>query len=218
MKKFIILGGLGNGSVIAAAISAANRRNRKEWIFAGYLNDRIPIGNKIEGFPVLGKLADAQKFVGENYYFINTIYRIDGQKERIALFENLNIPESQLATFIHPTAYIAQNVEIGKGCVIMPNVAVSSGVKIGRCCLVMVGTTVGHNSIIGDYCHLAAQSCVSSFVELGFGVHIGLNATLRENIKVGKFSAIGMGSVLLENVGAEEIWAGNPAKFIRNTK
>jgi len=215
MKKVIILGGLGNGSVIANAILDANQRGFRDYEFAGYLNDRIEKGESIEGFPVLGKLADVHKFINDGFYFINTIYRIEGQKERIQLFESLQIPESRLATFIHPTAYIAPNVKIGKGTVVMPNVSISSGTNIGKCCLIMVGATIGHNNEIGNYCHFAAQSCTSSFVKIEEGVHLGLNSTVREKLIIGKYSTLGMGSVLLKNMGKDEIWVGNPARFIR---
>ncbi|MDO9578406.1 MAG: hypothetical protein Q7J16_11020 [Candidatus Cloacimonadales bacterium] len=217
-KKVIILGGLGNGSVIANAIIDANQRGYDEIGFAGYLNDREPTGSKIEGLPVLGKLSDVKTFLEQGFYFINTIYRIDGQQERIELFQNLQIPDSALATFIHPLAYVAPNVELGAGCVAMPNAAISSGVKLGKCCLVMVNATIGHNNTIGDHCHFAAQSCTSSFVEIADGVHLGLNCCVRENLKIGRNSTLGMGSVLLENIGNNEIWAGNPARFIRKTK
>ena len=38
------------------------------------------------------------------------------------MIEELPIPEKQLATFVHPTAYVAPNVKLGPGCVIMPMV------------------------------------------------------------------------------------------------
>lgn len=218
MKKVIIFGGLGNGSVIANAIIDANRRGFDEIEFAGYLNDRKEKGTQIEGLPVLGKLSDAKAFLEKGFYFINTIYRIDGQQERIELFKSLNISDSALATFIHPLAYVAPNVKLGAGCVVMPNASVSPGVKLGKCCLVMVGATIGHNNIIGDHCHFAAQSCTSSFITIAEGVHLGLNACLREDLSIGKNSTLGMGSVLLENIGENEIWAGNPARFIRKGK
>lgn len=214
-KKIIILGGIGNGSVIANAIIDANRRGFAECEFAGYLNDRKLKGDLISGNPVLGKLSDCDKFVQEGFFFINTIYRIDGQEERIELFQNLNIPKELLASFVHPDSYVAPNVDLAPGVVIMPNVSVSPGVKIGEASLVMPGASLGHNSSIGKYCHLAAQSCISSFVEISAGVHIGLNATVRERIKIGKFSALGMGSVLLKDIPNKEIWGGNPAKFLR---
>lgn len=215
MKKVIILGGIGNGSVIANAILHANNIGYNEWQVVGFLNDREEKGSSIEGFPILGKLSDVRKFIEQDYYFINTIYRIDGQNERLELFEAMQIPDEKLATFVHPSAYVAPSVVLGPGTVVMPQVSLSSGSVYGRGCLIMVAATVGHNNEIGDYCHIAAQACVGSYLKIGKGVHIGLNATIRENLIIGEGATVGMGAVLLKNVPAGEIWAGNPAKFIR---
>ena len=38
---------------------------------------------------------------------------------------------------------------------------------------------------------------------------------MRENLTIGDCATIGMGAVLTKNVGEKEIWAGNPAKFLR---
>lgn len=217
-KKILILGGEGNGGVIANAILDANNRGYNEWICEGYLNDRYPIGAMIDSFEVRGSIKDdLQKFISQGYYFINTILRIDGQSERINMFENLGIPNSQLATFIHPTAYIAPNVKLGAGCVIMPLVAISSNTIFGKGCIVTVSATVGHDNVIGDYCHIAAQACVGACLKIGNGVHIGLNSTIRENLIIGDYSTLGMGAVLTKNIGNKEIWAGVPARFLRNT-
>ncbi len=214
-KKILILGGLGNGSVIANAIVDANRRGDNTWQFVGYLNDRVEVGEKIEDFPVMGKTSDCQKFLHEGYYFINTIFRIDGQQDRIDMFESLNIPEDRLATFVHPWTYIAPNVKLGFGTVVMPNVSISSGTQFGNGCIIMVGATIGHDNKIGKYCHFAAQCCVGAYTQIGDGAHIGLNATTREKISIGKHATLGMGSVLTKNIGDNEIWVGNPAKFLR---
>ncbi len=214
-KKIIIIGGLGNGSVIANAIVDANLRGNKEWEFAGYLNDRIPVGEKIENFPVLGKTCDANIFLQEGYFFINTILRIDGQQDRIDLFESMNIPVEKLAGFVHPLTYIAPNVSLGYGTVVMPNVSISSGTSFGKGCIIMVGATIGHDNVIGNYCHFAAQCCVGAYTNIKDGVHVGLNATTRENITIGTNSTLGMGSVLTKSIGDNEIWVGNPAKLLR---
>lgn len=215
MKKVVIFGGLGNGSVIANAIKHANLMGYNELECVGFLNDRTPVGENIDDFPVLGTFKDAQKFVYDGYYFINTILRIDGQEERIGMFKQMGLTDDRLATFVHPTAYLAPNVVLGPGTVIMPHVCVSSGTKFGRGCLVMVAATVGHDNTIGDFCHIAAQACVGSYLKIDEGVHIGLNSTIREELTIGKYATIGMGAVLTKNVGEREIWAGNPAKFLR---
>jgi sugar O-acyltransferase (sialic acid O-acetyltransferase NeuD family) len=214
-KKVIILGGLGNGSVIATAIKNANNLGYKDLEFAGFLNDRTTAGDLIDGHPVLGKLSDINNFLEKDYYFINTILRIDGQKERLNLFYELEIPNERLAIFVYPTSYIAPGVEFSPGTVIMPHVSVLSGTRFGLSCLVMVGSIIGENNVLSDFCHIAAQSCLGTGVKLGIGVHIGLNTTIKDNISIGDYSTLGMGSVLNNNVNTGEIWAGSPAKFLR---
>lgn len=215
VKKIVVLGGEGNGGVIANAISDANRRGYNEWECKGFLNDRLPIGTVVDSFPVLGKVGEVDKFLKEGYFFINTILRIDGQSDRIRMFDELGIPYDRMAVFVHPMSYVAPNVKLGPGCVVMPNVSISSNTHIGRCGLIMVGATIGHDNEIGEFCHVAAQACVGAKLKVGKGVHFGLNCTVRENLTIGDYATIGMGAVLTKNVGEKEIWAGNPAKFLR---
>ena len=214
-RKVAILGGLGNGAVVAAAIEHARRMGATDLEVAGFLNDRTPVGEKIDMFPVIGKVEAAKRLLDEGYWFINTILRIDGNRERIAMFEALNIPDDRLATFVHPMAYVAPSVQLGAGCIIMPQVAMSPGSKLGKGCIMMVGATMGHDNIVGDFCHIAAQACVGSYLRIGKGVHIGFNATIRENLTIGDNATLGQGAVLLKNMGENEIWVGNPAKFLR---
>lgn len=214
-RKVAILGGQGNAAVVAAAIEHARRMGATNLEVAGYLNDRVPVGEKIDLFPVIGKIEDAQRLLAEGYWFINTIFRIDGNRERIAMFENLEIPDDRLATFVHPMAYVAPSVELGPGCVIMPNVSMSPATKLGKGCLMMAGSMMGHDNVVGDFCHIAAQAAVGSYLKIGKGVHIGLNATIHEYMTIGDYATLGMGAVLKHDIGEGEIWAGNPARFLR---
>jgi sugar O-acyltransferase (sialic acid O-acetyltransferase NeuD family) len=214
----IILGGEGNGDVIAAAIEDAVRRGALDARVLGFLNDRVSLGELIAGRPCLGGLDAVRDFLGHGCYFIDAIFRIDGHAERIARFEALSIPPERLFPFIHPLAYVAPGVILAPGCAILPQAAISPGARLGLNCLVMCGATIGHDTVLGDYCHLAAQACLSSSVRLGRGVHIGLNATVRENLSIGDGATLGMGAVLLNDIGPGEIWAGNPARFLRNAE
>ena len=119
-KKVLILGGEGNATIIANAMLDANNRGYQEYVCCGLLNDGNPIGTIIDSFEVIGSIKnDFKRFLDEGYYFINAILRIDGNRERIQMVEDLNIPEDRLATFVHPTAYVAPNVKLSPGCVIM---------------------------------------------------------------------------------------------------
>lgn len=216
IKKVLILGGEGNGTIIANAILDANMRGFNDYVCCGLLNDGYPVGTVIDSFEVLGGIKnDFKKFLDEGYYFINAILRIDGNDQRIQMIEDLHIPEDRLVTFVHPTAYVAPNVRLSPGCVIMPLVTMSSNTILGKCCIVLNSANIGHDDIIGDYCHISSHACVGSFLSIGRGVHVGLNATIREHLKIGDFATVGMGAVLTHNVGNGEIWVGNPARFLR---
>ena len=214
-RKVAILGGIGNATVVAAAIEHARRLDATDLEVAGFLNDREEVGKTLDMFPVIGRVGDAKRLLDEGYWFINTILRIDGNRERIALFESLELPDDRLATFVHPMAYVAPSVQLGPGCVVMPNVSMSPGTRLGKGCLMMAGSMMGHDDVVGDFCHIAAQAAVGSYLTIGKGVHIGLNATVRENLSIGDYATLGAGGVLTKNIGENEIWAGNPAAFLR---
>lgn len=50
---------------------------------------------------------------------------------------------------------------------------------------------------------------------IGNDVWIGVRATILSGLTIGDGAVIGGGSVVTKNVGPYEIWAGNPARFIR---
>jgi sugar O-acyltransferase (sialic acid O-acetyltransferase NeuD family) len=219
-QKVIILGGVGNGTVITQAILDATNRGQCDLEVAGYLSDRMDIGELIEGYPVVAKTSpdNVAKLTKEGYKFIYTVYRIDGQVERLQLFDDLGLNESNLASFIHPTAYVAPDVVIEPGVVIMPYVMISAAAHLCQGTIVMTGATIGHNTTIGRNGHIASQAVVGAYITTGRGVHIGLNCCIRENVKIGNNAAIGMGAVQTKDVGDGEIWAGNPSKFLRMAK
>lgn len=52
-------------------------------------------------------------------------------------------------------------------------------------------------------------------VVIGNNVFIGMNTIILKGVTVGDGAVIGAGSVVSSNIPSNEIWAGNPAKFIK---
>lgn len=50
------------------------------------------------------------------------------------------------------------------------------------------------------------------------GAFVGAGCYILKGVTVGKHSIVGAGSVVVKDIPDEEIWAGNPARFIRKTK
>jgi sugar O-acyltransferase (sialic acid O-acetyltransferase NeuD family) len=214
MKRVIIFGGSGEAMAIAAAIIDANKRGSTEYEFAGYLNDTC-IGGSFDNYPVLGGREDIPRLIEEDYYFINTVYKMDHQRERKALFESLNIPLERLAIFVHPLANLAPSVQLSPGCAIMSDVTILSDTKLGISCRVGHGVFIGHDTAIGDHAYFAPHACIGSDTTIGDCAYFGFNCTTRGNLSFGDFSVVGLGSVVLKNVNDYEIVTGNPATFQR---
>lgn len=47
------------------------------------------------------------------------------------------------------------------------------------------------------------------------GAFIGAHAIVLKGVTIGKYSVIGAGSVITKDIPDNEVWAGNPARFIK---
>jgi acetyltransferase-like isoleucine patch superfamily enzyme len=52
-------------------------------------------------------------------------------------------------------------------------------------------------------------------ISIGNDVFIGANSIILKGVIVGDRAIIGAGSIVTKNIPEDEIWGGNPAKFIR---
>jgi len=216
-KKIIILGGEGNGGVVAACIMDMNNRYQNfEFEVMGFLNDIELVGSEINGFPILGKTIEYREYIKSNdIYFIFAIHPVGHGSLRVKLFKKLAIPSDKLATIIHPSAFVGYNAEISPGVMIMANSYVGTSAKIGKCALLMSNTVVGHNTTVSEFCHISVGAIVSSYVNLGEASDIALNATVLEKINIEKNAVVGAGAMITKDVLENQIVVGNPQKVLR---
>ena len=220
MQKVIIVGGKGSGTVIAQAIRDANNKGYEDIVVDGFMSHDMEIGELIEGVPVVVKQSKENVLdcYRNGYKFIFALHRMDGGERFVNLYHDLGFAPDMMATFVHPNTYVAPNVVVKPGAVILPFVMISAGAVIGNNTLIMTGATIGHNTELADFTHIASQAVVGAYIKTSIGSHVGLNATIREYLSIGKYSTVGMGAVLTKNVGDHEMWAGNPAKFLRKSE
>lgn len=63
--------------------------------------------------------------------------------------------------------------------------------------------------------HLNNECAKSNDVLIGNGCFIGAHCIILKGVCIGDNAVIGAGSVVTKNVPANEVWAGNPARFVK---
>ena len=220
MKKIIIIGGYGNGTVVASTIEDINAAAaEKEWEIIGFLNDRET--EPINGFPVLGKVqhSDVSRYLDDpEVFFFYTLISVKLNHAYLHKLHDLKIPTERYATIVHPTAVVSRFATLGHGVCIQPFVSVGPNVKIGDHVQIFAQSLIGHNATLKDYSYVANNACIGASVVLEEGAYLGTNCSTLESITIGEWSLVGIGSVVIRSVEAYTKVAGNPARVIGRTE
>lgn len=105
------------------------------------------------------------------------------------------------------------HVDVGSFCSIADNVSIGGGGHpIDRVSTSPVFHS-GKNVLKTNFADIEYEPFTRTYI--GSDVWIGSGVMVKAGVSVGHGAVIGMGSVLTKNVGPYEVWAGNPAQFIR---
>jgi len=127
--KVVIIGGRGNGTVIASTIEDCMNAGQ-EIECAGFLNDEEKY---INNYPVLGPInAISWQQLPDEFRFIYAMSNVKQASERYDLLSKLEIPEHKFANVIHPSAVVSTKATIGRGIVLMPFTLVGPDVVLGN--------------------------------------------------------------------------------------
>ncbi|MCY0926739.1 NeuD/PglB/VioB family sugar acetyltransferase [Streptomyces sp. H27-H1] len=196
----------------AAAALAAGRPPR--WRLAGHLDDDPALhGLDIDGVPVLGPGALVHECPAAR-----VVVCVGSPRDyavRARLVRRLALPESRYATVVHPTAALSGTSVLGPGTVLLAHSVLTAAVRVGSHVAVMPHVVLTHDDTVGDFATLASGVRLGGGVRVGRGAYVGAGAMVREYTTVGAWSLTGMGSTVLADVPAGEVWAGSPARRLR---
>lgn len=184
------------------------------WRLAGHLDDNPALhGRDVDGVEVLGgcDLVHSRPSA-------RVVVCVGSPRDyavRARLVRRLALPETRYATVVHPTASVSESSELGAGSVLLAHCVLTAAVRVGAHVAVMPHTVLTHDDTIGDFATLASGVRLGGGVRLGRGAYVGAGALVREYTTVGAWSLTGMGSTVLADVPPGEVWAGSPARRLR---
>ena len=154
---------------------------------------------------------------------------------RILLAIDKRITKRKVLNLKKQFKYCGNNVHIADTCVILPAFDFEIGDNSSISCYTTIyakfGVKIGKNCLISSNCGISSYNHIidsddrhrdeihdhkySKAVLIGDNVWIGMNACILPGIEIGNNSIIGSGSVVTKNVPPNEIWVGNPARFVK---
>ena len=183
----------------------------------------------IWGFPnyIYNKVVLAYRHVnyGKDFKINGRIFCVSNSRDGIVIGDHVSI-NSSLSS--NPIGGDARTILFAKGqgkIRIGNNCGISNAAIFATECI-----TIGDNVRIGggtkiydtDFHwldlerRLHKEGGAAKPVQIQNGAFIGAQTVILKGVTIGECSVIGAGSVVTKSVPAGEIWAGNPAKFIRS--
>jgi len=96
------------------------------------------------------------------------------------------------------------------------NIYIGKNVKIGGNC--QIYDTDFHSLHLNERLLTPEPGIKTLPIRIGDGAFIGANVIILKGVIIGNESVIGAGAVVTENIPDFEVWAGNPATFIKKLK
>lgn len=211
MKSIAIFGAGGFGREVKELIDQINV-NEKKYEFIGYFDDAYKIGEKVNGFPILGGVNELNQIDKE----IHIVFSIANCTSKEKIFNQLVNRYIVYPVLIHPNCVIGTtNVKIGEGSIICAGTIITCDVTIGNHVIINLSCTIGHDTIIEDYGSFMPCVNISGNVKICRSVYCGTGSKIINQIEIGEYTIIGAGAVVTTNLPAHCTAVGIPAKVIK---
>lgn len=206
MKELIIIGGGGFAKEIIWLAKDCGRSVK------GILDDNLNYQNCLIGqVPVIGVINDWTKFSDCEF-----VIAIGAPRTRGVVLKKMETQGTpNFAQLIHPSVHMSESVVLGDGAMVCAGCILTVDITIGKHSILNLNVTVGHECNFGDFITIAPMAAISGNVVLDDYVEVGTGAVLRQGLSLAKGSMLGMGAVLTKNIAENVIYAGNPAKQLK---
>ena len=166
--------------------------------------DRIFVDDKY----VTNKTYSISEFNPEEY---EIMICVSDPKDRYNIVKKLPT-DTKYFSFIHPTALVFSEIEIGEGSYIGPYSILNENITIGSHALLNRLNQIGHDCEIGDFLSMMPGSIISGNCKVGDKVYIGSNSSIKEKISVCDDVIIGLNSGVVKDIKENGIYGGVPIK------
>ncbi|WP_342539706.1 acetyltransferase [Sporosarcina sp. FSL K6-1540] len=203
-EKLLIIGASGHGKVVADIALKMNK-----WQSISFLDDDESIKSSME-IEVVGRSIDAFRHIQDCDIFVG----VGNNETREKVQEKLEADGASIPILIHPTAVIAEQVEIASGTVVMAGVVINCCTEIGKGCIINTSATIDHDNNIEGYVHVSPGAHLAGTVKVGQGSWLGIGSLISNNVNITSRCIVGAGAVVIGDIVEPGTYLGVPARRV----
>lgn len=207
MAELLVVGAGGHGKVVADAALETGK-----WNAIVFLDDAWPEKMKNGRWDIQGKI---DQMVECKDRCAHAVVAIGNNKLRLELQFKLVAAGFDVATIIHPTAYVSRFAKLGIGSVVFANAVINTDAVVGEAAIINTSATVDHDCVLGMGVHVAPGANIGGGVTVGDFSWIGIGASVKHYLAIGSEVIIGAGAAVISDIDNGVTAVGVPARLIR---
>lgn len=196
----VLIYGAGDQGLIVAEAAA-----QSGFDVLGFVDDRVPAGTTVGRWAVRDDDEPAAIIVG-----------IGDNMARCRRTRELAEAGRELATVVHPTAWVSPTARLGGGVFVGPQAVVHAGAQVDEGAIVNSAAVVEHHCRVRDGAHVAPNATLCGRVRVGRCTLVGAGTVVLPVVTIGDDVVVGAGSVVTGDVPDRLTVAGDPARQLRS--
>jgi sugar O-acyltransferase (sialic acid O-acetyltransferase NeuD family) len=180
--RLLIIGAGGHGVSVTEAAELSG-----VFEVVGFLDDAMPVGQTVLNGVVLGAIVDLINVDRLDSYRAacdQVIVAIGNNIVREKLTQQLVEAGFEIATVIHPRAFVSPNALVGRGSVVMAGAIVGTKALLGLGSIVNCCAVVDHHARVEDFGHLGVNASMAGGSLLGRGAWMQAGAALGYGVEI----------------------------------
>lgn len=195
-RPLVLLGAGGHARVLTALARAAGH------LILGVCDPALA-ANKIarwEGLDVLGDDHALNQLAPDHVELMLGVGQLATDFVREQIYASWRARGYSFPALVHPTAWVAPDIELRDGVQIMAGAVIQPGCEIGENSIVNTRASIDHDCRIGRSVHVAPGATLCGSVMVDSSAFIGAGATVIQGVHIGKSAVVGAGVTLLRDL------------------
>ena len=202
----------GNGNMARMLFHFVNQTHE----VAGFCVDESCIEEtEIEGLPVVPFEEVEQHFPPESHEMLIAVGFADMNEIRAAKYNEAKAKGYRLASYIHPSASVAANVQVGENAIILESVSIHPYSTLGNNVFISSNTNLGHGCKIGDHCWINAGVSIGGDTALESQCFMGVNASASHELSLGQKTFIGANTFIAHSTEPGDVYLPQEGRKFR---